>query len=302
MASTIPPWSEIPQDILGLVIDRLYSSPGHTRFSAAWSKILLAVPVAAANRRGFQHLCRRTRHSAAADRARFRAVCRSWHLAMRQHVSTTPEALPWIVMSDGSFFTHSDGGCSAPRRLPSLPENARCIGSTDEWLALDCTDAENMHTYFLHNPFSNTTVPLPELSPIIGDVSEFFEVHKVLLRSSPHDIVALMTNNSNHPIILIRPGKGVWLPKPDTTPFNLIIDIVFLEAASLRLRTLPLSVLILMTMAYRPLPLQSASSNTHPWKIVILMYGAMLMKSWRPTMVWVISTRLRTVATTMMRN
>ncbi|XBH94775.1 hypothetical protein VPH35_085462 [Triticum aestivum] len=225
MASTIPPWSEIPQDILGLVIDRLYSSPGHTRFSAAWSKILLAVPVAAANRRGFQHLCRRTRHSAAADRARFRAVCRSWHLAMRQHVSTTPEALPWIVMSDGSFFTHSDGGCSAPRRLPSLPENARCIGSTDEWLALDCTDAENMHTYFLHNPFSNTTVPLPELSPIIGDVSEFFEVHKVLLRSSPHDIVALMTNNSNHPIILIRPGKGVWLPKPDTTPFNLIIDI-----------------------------------------------------------------------------
>ncbi|KAM3278167.1 hypothetical protein ACQJBY_045810 [Aegilops geniculata] len=229
MASTIPPWSEIPQDILGLVIDRLYSSPVQTRFSAAWSKILLAVPVAAANRRGFQHLCRRTRDSAAADRARFRAVCRSWRLAMRHHVSKTPGALPWIVMSDGSFFTHSDGGCSAPRRLPSLPRNARCIGSTDEWLALDCTDAENVHTYFLHNPFSNTTVTLPELSPIIGNVSEFFEVRKVLLRSSPRDIVALMTNNSNYPIILIRPGKGVWLPKPDTTPFNLIIDIVFLE-------------------------------------------------------------------------
>ncbi|KAI4984928.1 hypothetical protein ZWY2020_017558 [Hordeum vulgare] len=194
MASTVSPWSETPQDILGLVIDRLHSSPDHEepRLSAAWSRFLLAVPVAAANRRGFQR-ARRTRHSAAADRALFRAY--------------------------GYFFTPSDNGCLAPRRLPSLPKNARCIGSTDGWLALDCTDARNVHTYLLHNPFSDTTVPLPELDPIIANVSEFFAVRKV----------ALMTNNSNYPIILIRPGKGVWLPKPDTAPFNLFIDIVFLQ-------------------------------------------------------------------------
>ncbi|KAE8817107.1 hypothetical protein D1007_05312 [Hordeum vulgare] len=182
MASTVSPWSETPQDILGLVIDRLHSSPDHEepRLSAAWSRFLLAVPVAAANRRGFQR-ARRTRHSAAADRARFRAVCRSWHLAMRQHVST-PRVLPWIILSYGYFFTPSDNGCRAPRRLPSLPKNARCIGSTDGWLALDCTDARNVHTYLLHNPFSNTTVPLPELDPIIANVSEFFAVRKVLLR------------------------------------------------------------------------------------------------------------------------
>ncbi|KAI4964347.1 hypothetical protein ZWY2020_005908 [Hordeum vulgare] len=155
-------------------------------------------------------------------------VCRSWHLAMRQHVST-PRVLPWIILSDGYFFTPSDNGCLAPRRLPSLPKNARCIGSTDGWLALDCTDARNVHTYLLHNPFSDTTVPLPELDPIIANVSEFFAVRKVLLRSGHRDMVALMTNNSNYPIILIRPGKGVWLPKPDTAPFNLFIDIVFLQ-------------------------------------------------------------------------
>ncbi|KAI4999177.1 hypothetical protein ZWY2020_059930 [Hordeum vulgare] len=35
-----------------------------------------------------------------------------------------------------------------------------------------------------------------------------------------------MTNNWNYPVILIRPGKGAWLPKPQTTPLVDMIDIV----------------------------------------------------------------------------
>jgi hypothetical protein len=118
--------------------------------------------------------------------------------------------------------------CSSRLRVPSLPKNARCIGSTDSWLALDCVDDEKKRRYyFLHNPFSNTTVPLPELDAVIGDVSELFEVRKVVMRSTPDDIIAVMTNNWNHPIILIRPGKGVWLPEPQAPPFMYIIDIAF---------------------------------------------------------------------------
>uniref|UniRef100_A0ACD5XXJ6 Uncharacterized protein n=1 Tax=Avena sativa TaxID=4498 RepID=A0ACD5XXJ6_AVESA len=37
-----------------------------------------------------------------------------------------------------------------------------------------------------------------------------------------------MTNDWNYPIILVRPGKGVWLPEPHAAPFVDIIDIVFL--------------------------------------------------------------------------
>jgi hypothetical protein len=139
-----------------------------------------------------------------------------------------PRLLPWIILSDGSFLTPSDSGsANSRRRLPTFPEKARCIGSTDDWLALDCTDAEDMHTYFMHNPFLDTTVPLPELTEAIGNVSKLFQVRKVLMRSTPRDIVALLTNNHNYPIILVRPGKGVWLPEPKTTPFIYIIDIAF---------------------------------------------------------------------------
>uniref|UniRef100_R7W7A0 KIB1-4 beta-propeller domain-containing protein n=1 Tax=Aegilops tauschii TaxID=37682 RepID=R7W7A0_AEGTA len=71
------------------------------------------------------------------------------------------------------------------------------------------------------------TVPLPELDTLISNnASLFFEVRKVLMRSTPHDVAALMTNNYNCPINL---GKGVWLPRPRSAPFVYIIDIVFIR-------------------------------------------------------------------------
>ncbi|KAF6997229.1 hypothetical protein CFC21_013474 [Triticum aestivum] len=224
-ASSIPTtWSELPPDVLDLVIDRLVSSPPRRGFfSSAWSRVRRLLGFSA----DFEKV-RRDRHwVSAADRARFRVVCRSWHLAMRRHLSASRQ-LPWIVMSDGSFYTPSDVVCTSPPRLPTLPGNTTCIGSTDDWLALDFTDAKKMHSYSLHNPFTGTTVPLPELDAVIGDVSELFMVRKVLLRPTPSDIIAVMTNNCNHPLILIQTGKGVWLPEPQTAPFIYIVDIAFL--------------------------------------------------------------------------
>ncbi|KAF7031446.1 hypothetical protein CFC21_042774 [Triticum aestivum] len=225
MATSTPaPWSELPHDVLDLIIDRLVSSPPRRGFfPSAWSLVRWVLGFSA----DFEKV-RRDRHwVSAADRARFRAVCRSWHLAMRRHLSASRQ-LPWIVMSDGSFYTPSDDVCTSPPRLPTLPSNTTCIGSTDDWLTIDFTDAKKMHSYSLHNPFTGITVPLPELDAVIGDVSELFMVRKVLLRSTPSDIIAVMTNSRNRPLILIRTGKGVWLPEPQTGPFIYIVDIAFL--------------------------------------------------------------------------
>ncbi|KAM3368208.1 hypothetical protein ACQJBY_016633 [Aegilops geniculata] len=216
--------SEIPEDVLHLIIDGLVSSTNRRGLvSTAWSGLRRLLHFSD----GFE-MARRARHSASADRSRFRAVCRSWHLAMSRHVPA-PSQIPWIVMSDGSFLTPSDAAGTSPARIPSLPRNVRCVASADSWLLLDRTDVrKKTHSYFLHDPFTNTTVPLPELDAMIGHASELFGVHKLRMRTTPYDIIVVMTNNWNYPIILIWPGKGVWLPKPQTAPFIYIVDTAFL--------------------------------------------------------------------------
>jgi hypothetical protein len=170
-----------------------------------------------------------------ADVARFRAVCRAWHSAARQPRCRQHEhqMLPWIVIPDGSFCTIGDTGAFF-NRIPSLPDNVTCLGATDSWLALDCTDhvlrrtnhwdtsldskslkprsdVKHKHSYFLHNPFSDKTVSFPELDSFVGHVNETFEIRKVLMRSaSPNDLVAVTTNNKNCTIIVCRPGKERW--------------------------------------------------------------------------------------------
>ncbi|CAM0943479.1 unnamed protein product [Alopecurus aequalis] len=179
--ASIPEWSNLLPDLLGQVIRRL-PSPG--------------------------------------DRARFRAVCRSWHAAMRLHVSPSKQ-LPWVVFSDGTFSTPLDSGVI--HRLPFFPKNTRCIGSTDDWLALDCTDeVARTHTYLLHNPFTGAIVPLPELGSLIGKVPGVFEIRKVLMRSTPDDLVAVTCNIWRCPLIMCRPGKLSSLP------YFRIIDVAFI--------------------------------------------------------------------------
>ncbi|VAH42602.1 unnamed protein product [Triticum turgidum subsp. durum] len=274
-----PPWSD---DLLGLfvaVLDAVCSSSWRSVASqprsSPWSELpdeILNLVMA-----GLPNL---------ADRARFQAVCRSWRasappppqvpwmqtvLRSWQAVSCPPPRQrpwkwidsacrrpsvpshlpqrPWIVLP-GGFYNHDGiytyirectghGSATGKQEYTpfkrsninsSFPDSLRCVGSTDSWLALDYADDKNkIHTYFLHNPFSKEVVALPELDAIVGNSSELFQIRKVLIRLTPGDqLVVVMTNNWNYPIILIRPGKGAWLPRPQATPFINIIDIVLL--------------------------------------------------------------------------
>ncbi|KAG0522101.1 hypothetical protein BDA96_07G007900 [Sorghum bicolor] len=182
-----------------------------------------------------------------ADRARFAAVCRAWRSAARQ----LPSHLPWIVFPGGTFCTAGVG--AACFSIPGLPDDATCLGAAhDCWLAIDCTDdvvrratfpdtaacdpdtgeplvyarrnVKHNHTYLLHNPFSNLTVPLPELDAVVGYMAETFTIRKVLMRSpAPDDFIAVTTNNCNYNIILCRREKGTFV-----LPDYRIIDVVFL--------------------------------------------------------------------------
>ncbi|CAO2186604.1 unnamed protein product [Urochloa humidicola] len=200
-------WAELPADLLGCVIARL-PFPG--------------------------------------DRAAICAACRAWRAAARRFVRHQP---PWIVLPDCSVCTTGRDGAFFDR-IPGLPgENVTCLAAAAEgWLALDLTDdafrrtptwdlycpgtgtfiearhdVKHAHAYMLHNPFSGETVPLPELDAIVGHVAETFEIRKVLMRSTtPHDVIAVTTNNCNYNIILCRPGKGS-LVLPDFR----VIDVAF---------------------------------------------------------------------------
>jgi hypothetical protein len=145
---------------------------------------------------------------------------------VREHVAPPEQQLPWIVRADGSFVTLPD------RRLHRLllPDNTSSIGATGGWLAIDrAVGAEHKRAYFLHNPFSGTTLALPGMDSVVKP-SRWFKVCKVLMRSSnPDDVVAVLTNNWNYPVILCRAGKpDVWIPKPHEMPYARIIDIAFL--------------------------------------------------------------------------
>ncbi|OEL15868.1 hypothetical protein BAE44_0023113 [Dichanthelium oligosanthes] len=172
-----------------------------------------------------------------ADRASFRAVCSSWHAAARHHCPRTP-LLPWAVLPDGSFLTPSDsahdlpsavvfpdasfltlsdGGCDLPSaillggefvkpargpRHLTLPENTTCVGSTGGWLAL----CRRESSFLLHNTFSDTTVPLPDVDAVGAKAPpRLFDALKVLMRSTAEDVIAVLTRSRSYPFVLSLP-------------------------------------------------------------------------------------------------
>ncbi|KAI4984588.1 hypothetical protein ZWY2020_017218 [Hordeum vulgare] len=134
------------------------------------------------------------------DRARFRAVCRSWQSAVREHAR--PD-LPWIIHADGTFVNY---GLGFHRRAP-FPDDIGFVGVNGNWLALYHTGRNGRHSYLLHNPFTKASLPLPGLDSVIGKmVSSLFKVRKVLMRSDQDNLVVVTTNNTNCPVILYRAG------------------------------------------------------------------------------------------------
>jgi hypothetical protein len=163
-----------------------------------------------------------------ADRARCRAVCRTWHSAVRRR-GPQAQQLPWIVLRDGEVIAPPNNGSEY---LASIPDNAYCQGSNNDWLLLGtrqqireegqsyCYD-----NYVLHNVFSVENVPLPELGTTLHRA---YYVRKFLMRSTVHDFIVVITTNMNTPFMVILPGKGVWLPEPGSSPYIYIVDIAFL--------------------------------------------------------------------------
>ncbi|CAM0877761.1 unnamed protein product [Alopecurus aequalis] len=163
-----------------------------------------------------------------ADRARARAICRTWHSAVRRR-GPQAQKLPWIVLGDGGIIAPPDDHSEYPA---SIPDNAYCEGSTNDWLLLGIYNqipeqgqAYCLDSYILHNVFSLEDVPLRELDAALP---RGYNIRKFLMRSTVHDFIAVITTNVNTPITVILPGKGVWLPKPRAAPYIDIVDIAFL--------------------------------------------------------------------------
>ena len=163
-----------------------------------------------------------------ANCARCRAVHRPRNSAVRHH---GPQArpLPWVALWD-SYVTTSYGG-----HMHELPKNAMTAGSTNDWLALglgqkhtndEQTEHYVVYNYVLHNPFSNRSLPLPELDAVIVQDRSF--IRKFLMRSTVDDFIAVITSNRKHPLIVFQQGKGVWSPEPWAAPYTYLIDIAFL--------------------------------------------------------------------------
>ena len=167
------------------------------------------------------------------DRARIAAVCRSWRSAVRHHER---RRLPWIMSWEDQVYIPFDFG-GLPLSLQHFPDGGvRVVGSTDSWLAIGLGTEHEFedetkcvyHGYVLHNPFSNTTVPLAVLSDIIVNIGTCL-IYKFLMRSSSvDDFIAVVTDNLNYPLIVFRQGKGAWVAEPYRSPCVYIIDVAFM--------------------------------------------------------------------------
>ncbi|CAO2177484.1 unnamed protein product [Urochloa humidicola] len=93
-----------------------------------------------------------------ADIARFRAVCRAWRSAARQHV----RQLPWIVLQDAFFCTIAGDDGDLVHRILGVTDHVTCLGTAaDGWLALDCTDDLYRRTPYRDKFVDNNTFPRP---------------------------------------------------------------------------------------------------------------------------------------------
>ncbi|KAF8664737.1 hypothetical protein HU200_054456 [Digitaria exilis] len=186
-----PRWSEIPPDLIGLILSRL-----------------------------LYH----------GDRLNLRAVCRQWRLAVRQQNPHTLEwSLPWIRLrttTDGDGFTFQslpDGKLHRFRAAnvldPSRPALLRSSGD-DGWLEL----FNPGDTYYMCNTCSGAIIRLPRVparhcvkSAEVGGgggggetIPSWSIIRKVMV-CSPGLIAAILYSNA---VGLYRPGDTSWSVYP----------------------------------------------------------------------------------------
>ncbi|TVU12611.1 hypothetical protein EJB05_46262, partial [Eragrostis curvula] len=186
-----------------------------------------------------------SRLSSLADHTRLGAVCRAWRSGARLHPPPAPQ--PWLILRDGTFL---DLAGYAVHRMP-VPDGAICRGSVDDWLVLM---GERSHRWYLMNPFSGDTLPLPEVTAFWRrvyapakrsiDVSVTkLAVSSVLGSSSGKNkktplLAAFVMDRTSFPIyytvFVCRPGAGTSSPSafefnPDHIVSRIIYDIAFFK-------------------------------------------------------------------------
>jgi hypothetical protein len=94
--------------------------------------------------------------------------------------------------------------------MPSVPDGTICVSSSDDWLLLGLFHIRKkvycIDSYLLHNGFSNTSIPLPELDFLVRKDKR---IRMFRIRSTADDLViAAITTSLTHPLVVIRLGKG----------------------------------------------------------------------------------------------
>ncbi|KAL6841623.1 hypothetical protein ACP4OV_028562 [Aristida adscensionis] len=161
-----------------------------------------------------------------ADRARLRSVCRNWRAGSRGH--GVPPPLPLLVLPRLRFSGLTPGGALTAARRAWMPDevaadNARCVGSCDEWLVCGRHVGRSC---FLVNAFSHEVIHLPPLSfpdhsiypsstPTASGWHFSMPIRKAALSAPPDSqpnwiVVALAFSRSKPELALWKPGMTSW--------------------------------------------------------------------------------------------
>lgn len=161
-----------------------------------------------------------------ADRAFFPAVCRAWCFAVRQCHLPLPSPVPWLVLPSGSATSFPRG------ETFQLQDDISYQNSCGKWMLL----SRSGYGYFLMNPFTKATMPLPSLYSYryyeeAVDFAEDYMVpgnnmpgtwwHKYRLSGDDISVVSLVVCSTNliaaifaigglGTIALCRPGAAAW--------------------------------------------------------------------------------------------
>ncbi|CAL5045973.1 unnamed protein product [Urochloa decumbens] len=215
-------WSDLPPELLGLVLPRLHSLT---------------------------------------DRVRAGAICRPWRSAALLHYPNLPPPMPWLALGDNAYLDVANGGGAARKlSLGFVPDdNTRCRSSADNLLFLTRGGSAGAGGCFLADPFTGAVLPVADLAMFIQqktreDVfslgySLSLRIHKVVLLwppphgggSSPEPpppvVAALIKYGNNNKykttIFVCRAGTETGLTKEryGTMSINLrlIKDVAFFD-------------------------------------------------------------------------